>query len=97
MSAAGGKALPYQIAERLASAGYQVQSLGGKAATEEALKQNIEGARIVHLATHGFFLNEIKVPLQVKAESLSGENPKININNIFIPSYHLTFISNVPA
>ena len=32
--------------------------LSGAAATENAVKQNFGGRRIVHLATHGFFLGE---------------------------------------
>jgi CHAT domain-containing protein/Tfp pilus assembly protein PilF len=39
------------------SRGWQGQELSGKDATESAVKQNVAGKRVVHLATHGFFLN----------------------------------------
>ncbi len=44
----------------LQSSGYQVNTLSGKNATEQAVKQNMAGHDIIHLATHGFFLNELK-------------------------------------
>ena len=39
------------------SRGWQGRELSGKAATETAVKQNVAGKRVVHFATHGFFLD----------------------------------------
>ncbi|MBI4902445.1 MAG: CHAT domain-containing protein [Acidobacteria bacterium] len=37
--------------------GWKVESLQGPAASESALKQSVHGQRVVHIATHGFFLD----------------------------------------
>ncbi len=44
----------------LQNSGYQVATLSGKEATEAAVKQGMAGHDLIHLATHGFFLNELK-------------------------------------
>jgi len=49
------------LSDLLKSADYEVASLSGRDATEESLMKQIGGHGIVHLATHGFFLSEIKV------------------------------------
>lgn len=51
-----------QISKKLVQNGYQVLERSRNDATEEALQQCIAGNRIIHLATHGFFLNEITIP-----------------------------------
>lgn len=50
--------------------GWQSLQLTGKAATESAVKNQVSGNRVVHLATHGFFLAGTCGP-----GSLAAENP----------------------
>ena len=46
--------------------------LSGLAATETAVKQNLQGRRIVHFATHGFFLSADCVPTTEGTRSVGG-------------------------
>lgn len=50
-----------QLESKLKTKGYLVTSLSAKGASEEAVRQSIEGCDVVHLATHGFFLDEIQI------------------------------------
>lgn len=50
--------------------GWPVEILTGKAATEAAVKQSASGLRVLHLATHGFFLAN-----QCAGNAVVGENP----------------------
>mgnify|MGYP001950254403 CR=1 FL=1 len=43
------------VARSLEAAGLEVRSLVGERASLPALEESLRGARIVHLATHGFF------------------------------------------
>jgi len=76
------------LAERLGSSGYEVNSLTGEEATEAALMKAIQGHSIVHLATHGFFLNEIKDDTKDAGPQLSDlEERKPNLASIQNPMY----------
>lgn len=46
------------VSGQLTEAGYSVTRLIGEEATEKSLPESVRGRRIVHLATHGFFLPE---------------------------------------
>lgn len=54
-----------QLAKELPSLftdlGQECQVLDGKSATESRIRQRLRGQRVVHLATHGFFLPEIQI------------------------------------
>jgi len=66
------------LSDQLKTAGYNVVSLVGREATEQATMKQIGGHRIVHLATHGFFLGEITVGNEDASLSRSvdmGESP----------------------
>jgi len=47
------------VGEKLEKKGYQLRRLNSREASEGALKKSMVGAEIIHLATHGFFLDEI--------------------------------------
>ena len=49
------------LSDLFKNSGYEVANLSGREATEEATMKQIGGHDIIHLATHGFFLSEIKV------------------------------------
>jgi len=69
------------LADLFAGGGYEVASLGGEDATEESVMEQMGGHDVIHLATHGFFLNEIKIGRE-EPESLMGENrPKGHVQN----------------
>jgi CHAT domain-containing protein len=63
--------------------GKPVQHLNGREATEAAFKQEAPGKRVLHLATHGFFLDDRCASALEKqagpgapgAPSVTGENP----------------------
>ena len=48
------------LSARLKESGYQVATFSSKDATEAAVKNGMAGHDVIHLATHGFFLNELK-------------------------------------
>lgn len=80
-----------QLNARLESKGYQVTTLDQNEASEEALRQQIAGVGIVHLATHGFFLKETsrpekKFPGPGIGFQMGGET-RINPANIEDPMY----------
>ena len=69
------------LAELFAGGGYEVASLGGEEATEPSVMKQMGGHDVIHLATHGFFLNEIKIG-QNESERLMGEDsPKGPVQN----------------
>jgi CHAT domain-containing protein/tetratricopeptide (TPR) repeat protein len=59
---------------RQGSAATSVLRLTGRTATEAALKQRAAGARVLHLATHAFFLGNRCLPARDRQES----NPSLN-------------------
>lgn len=73
------------LENKLTSKGYDVEKLTGKSATETALKDSIEGHDIVHLATHGFFLNEVEFHPEKGAGLNMDIAPKNNPNTIQNP------------
>jgi len=76
-----------QLGGKLKKIGYRVTSLSRKEATEESLKEQIEGTGIVHLATHGFFLNEIMLDQEPdRGGSMSGKEA-FNLRTIQDPMY----------
>jgi CHAT domain-containing protein len=70
---------------RAAAEDADVSRLSGRAATEAEVKRRAEGARVLHLATHGFFLGGLCAPARdrtaearphdVVADASPGENP----------------------
>jgi CHAT domain-containing protein len=50
----------------------EVSRLSGRAATEAAFKRRASGARVLHLATHGFFLDGLRPPANENPLLLSG-------------------------
>ncbi len=68
----------------LQNSGYQVATLSDKDATEAAVKQGMAGHDIIHLATHGFFLNELKTTTDDNPFARLGQNdqrPKGPVQN----------------
>ncbi len=58
--------------------GYQVATLKGKEASEETVMQSLPGHDVVHLATHGFFLNEIKTAGDGSHSLIGAEDKKLH-------------------
>jgi CHAT domain-containing protein len=58
--------------------GWHGLELTGRAATETAVKRNVAGKRVVHLATHGFFLDS-----QCPAGSVARDNPLLRAGLAF--------------
>lgn len=69
----GTKEEVLKLAPQLASAGYQVKTLTGDGATESALTEFDESPTILHLATHGFFFNQLPVA-NLSDEAASGKS-----------------------
>lgn len=71
------------LSRRLEAFDYKVTNLSRQDATEPSLMKQIDGHDIIHLATHGFFLSELKIgngnrpPAEGGAESVptSVQNP----------------------
>ncbi|MEO0415519.1 MAG: tetratricopeptide repeat protein, partial [Verrucomicrobiota bacterium] len=74
------------LSTKLGSKGYEVTRLSRNEATETAVKEGVEGAGIVHLATHGFFLNEIKIERDPNVIQLNGQESS-KAQNIQDPMY----------
>lgn len=75
-----------ELESKLKAKGYEVASLTTKGASEEALKQSIEGCDVVHLATHGFFLDEIRIGNERHGLGFDG-GTKLKPNTIQDPMY----------
>ena len=63
--------------------GWHALELSGREATETAVKQNVAGKRVVHLATHGFFLDS-----QCPAGSVARDNPLLRAGLAFAGANH---------
>lgn len=76
------------LGEKLATHGYQIQRLGEEMANEKSFMQEVRGSKVVHLATHGFFLesNMVQDPMFSSGLALSGAQSTFNLwNNGQIP------------
>ncbi|MEQ1842702.1 MAG: CHAT domain-containing protein, partial [Verrucomicrobiales bacterium] len=69
------------LAELFAGSGYEVASLGGEEATEPSVMKELGGHNVIHLATHGFFLNEIKIGKEEPEGHMGDDRPKGPMHN----------------
>lgn len=76
-----------RISEKLTARGYRIEFLKGIEASEEALKTGVNGACVIHLATHGFFLNEIEIPRSDQPLGAATGSTGIQLNEIQDPMY----------
>ena len=75
----GAKAEGEQVFALLEKAGLQPKRLTGRAATEQALGEALEsgGSSLLHIASHGFFLNRLPEPATQNGTSRFGAEPTL--------------------
>lgn len=72
----------------LKETGYQVTSVSGKEAKEETVKNSMAGHDVIHLATHGFFLNDLKITSEEgRPLSLSAQDDMLQIGPVQNPMF----------